>query len=120
MGIKYLRSEGQIMPPFYFGIAYRDYFANYEVYYWMPFNWIIGFFRFLRIKWYLVQRFPEPKGKYSNYIYNYFAKEHIELIERLNTVRDESEKYYNAYQKCLHELYKLKVPIETIDNVWVS
>ena len=43
--------EGELMPPFYYGLAYTELFSCHYVFYPFPLNHIIRFFMFTKMKW---------------------------------------------------------------------
>ena len=92
------RAEGEILPPFYYGLAYKDYMRNVEIYTFMPFNWLVRFYRYLRNKWYVLQHSPSP---YNDFI-RAEAKRRTECYaSSLEVVSRDVARYYNAYFECL-------------------
>ena len=112
--IKFIRREGELIPPFYFGLAYRDWQWDYEIYYWMPFCYIVQVYHLLRNKWYKVQGKLAPIDKI-------IMKLKREAISRANEVyksqAKETERYRNAYYECLTAIIGSNVPKETIDKL---
>lgn len=51
VGLTTTRSEGQCMPYFYFGLSYRDYARDIEVWHPIPFNYVVRFMRGARFRW---------------------------------------------------------------------
>ena len=110
--VKYIKKEGEIMPPFYFGLAYRNWMDYSETYYWMPFCYIIQAYKWLRNKWYKFQRIESPNDRIIRGLRD-------EAIKRANgvwaSVSKEQNRYYNAYMDCLIAMIGSNVPEETID-----
>ena len=48
---KRLRSEGQYLPPWFYGSAYFDHARAYQVLYPIPFNYLVRFFREIKYFW---------------------------------------------------------------------
>jgi len=113
--MKYIKKEGDIMPPFYYGLAYRNWENYNTVYYIMPFNYLIRWKRFIHHWWIKNIQLRE----------SWFDKE-VKKIEsnRDNTYWDmlvSSEKqvirYHRAYYECLSAILKSNVPQETRDKL---
>jgi len=43
--------EGQISPPWFYGFAYYEFFAEKQIWYPIPFNIIVGKWRWIKIRW---------------------------------------------------------------------
>jgi len=112
--IKVIRREGERLPPFYYGMAYTDWQYNYDVYYWMPFCYIIQVYKLLRNKWYVVQGKRSPNDKI-------IMRLRSEAISRANEIfksqAEEAERFRNAYYECLSAMIGSNVPKETIDRL---
>lgn len=59
------RREGDYMPPWYYGYAYRDVMCNYSVFAVMPLNWMIRAGRYISWKWDDFRGTP-PKCEFVN------------------------------------------------------
>ena len=49
--LKYIRTEGERMPPWYYGLAYNRYQEADELYYIMPLNYLIRWKRYIHHHW---------------------------------------------------------------------
>jgi len=100
----YIRKEGEIMPPFYYGLGYIDWMCHREVYFIMPTNYLIRWGRFLWFWWIKNVQHRE----------SWFDKEVRKIREEMsNTYRDsfsrqvkENDKYRHAYYDCMKEINK--------------
>jgi len=45
------KMQGEIMPPRCYGLAYYDWMRQSCVYYLMPFNWVVRWWRFMMYVW---------------------------------------------------------------------
>lgn len=112
--MKYIRKEGEIMPPFYFGLVYKDWMDYKEIYYWMPICYFIQAYKWLRNKWYVVQRKESPNDK----IINELRREAIVHANEIYVNQcKETERYRSAYMACLYAMADSNVPKETIDKL---
>ena len=48
---KRFRSEGQYLPHFIYGLAYTDYARGYQIFYPIPFNYLVRFLREIKYFW---------------------------------------------------------------------
>ena len=96
--MKRIRKEGEIMPPFYYGLAYRSWTAYEEIYLIMPFCYIVQAYHWLRNKWYRFQHIESPNDRIIRKIRAEVIKN---ANERIVSVYAESERYYKAYMECL-------------------
>ena len=51
-------SEGELLPPFYYGLAYRDYATFHSYWYIMPINYFIRWGKWIQHKWNRFRSYP--------------------------------------------------------------
>ena len=109
--MKYIKKEGEIMPPFYYGLAYTNW-MNYErTYYWMPICYFVQAYRWLRNKWYIVQNIETP-------LIRDIRRDAIEEGNKLYLKQcEETERYRSAYMACLSAMIDSNVPKHIIDRL---
>ena len=112
--VKRIRKEGELMPPFYFGLAYRQWMDYSEVYYWMPICYFIQAYKWLRNKWYKVQHKESPNDK----IIKKIRKEAIVQANKIYVNQcKETERYRSAYMACLSAIIGSNISRDVIDRL---
>jgi len=112
--MKYIRKEGEIMPPFYFGLAYRNWMDYSEVYYRIPICYFVQVYKWLRNKWYKFQHIESPNDRIIRALSNEAEKQANGIY--LSQMK-EAERYRKAYMECLYVLSEFDVPMGTIDKL---
>ncbi len=101
---KYIRQEGEILPPFYYGLAYNNWMELNQVYYWMPFCYVVQAYKWLRNKWYKFQHIESPNDRIIRKLRDDFT---FEKQGHLKIAYEQQERYRNAYYECLRTILRM-------------
>lgn len=95
MKFKYIRAEGEIIPSFYYGIIYKDWVNNTELYCIMPINFIIRIGR--NIRWWWARKIQHRLSRYDYSVRILIKKIIMENNESYLAMMDEKRRYCEAY-----------------------
>lgn len=98
---KYVRKEGEIMPSFYYGIIYKEWMMNVEIYCIIPFNFLIRMFRAFR--WIWARKVQRRLSRYDYSVRQLIHKIRQENNESHNILLGEKDRYFQAYLKVLKQ-----------------
>ena len=110
-----IRKEGEIMPAFYYGMAYIDHMREREVYFIMPFNYLVRWKRYIHHWW--MRNIQHRKSWVDIQIEKYRDEDAKHFAENYNKQGQEVDTYRNAYYEAMRELIKSNCPRETINRL---
>ena len=99
-----IRKEAEIMPSFYYGLAYKKYESYEEVYYIMPFNYIVRWKRYLHHWW--IRNIQHRESWFDKEVRKIRREIHSYYGDQLQHSYKESDKYRHAYYEVMKALYK--------------
>ncbi len=113
--MKVIRKEGEIVPSFYYGLAYRNWMDYSTVYYIMPFNYIIRWKRYIHHWW--IRNIQHRESWFDKEVKK-VINDNAEIYRGMYVRSDEQvTRYHYAYLECLTAMLKSNVPKETIDRL---
>ena len=93
MKFKYIIIDGQLLPPWYCGYAYRSWHYNGTIFYIMPINFIIRACVFIKYKWNRFRNQPSYVDLMINKVVNEREERRVKelngMARRLGLVEDE-------------------------------
>ena len=99
-----IRKEGEITPPFYYGLAYEKWECYERVYYIMPFNYLVKWKRFIHHWW--IKNIQHRESWFDKEIRKIRAERTSSLLDSLERANNESTRYRHAYYEVMAALYK--------------
>jgi len=106
--IKKITNEGELMPSFYYGLAYRKWDSYQGVWYPIPINYIVRSFYWLNWKW---NGFRASHGRSSwidDKILDALRKNDLEWSEKLKIAWEEATFYRKLYDLIIDERKETK------------
>ena len=102
--VKRIREEGQVMPPFYYGLAYRDWMYYKEIYFIMPLNYLVRWGRFIWHWW--IKNIQHRESWFDKEVDKIRSQYRNAENEKIAQLSSEATKYRHAYYDCMKEIYK--------------